>query len=76
MVRTSNGTPQTTFQRCCSDHPEQSSGTFVLVLHLQRTVSVWFENPNLSAGLQPLRTLVRQRILRYIEFTKLSNSLI
>jgi len=29
----------------------------VLILHLQRTVSAWIENPPLPAGLQQLRTL-------------------
>jgi len=29
----------------------------VLILHLQRTVSAWIENPHLPAGLQHLRTL-------------------
>ena len=36
---------------------EQSCETFVLIFHLQSTVSAWIENPSLTAGLQPLRTL-------------------
>jgi len=39
----SNGTPQTKFHRCRCGHLEQSSATFALVLHLQRTVSAWIE---------------------------------
>ena len=45
------------FQRCRSSHLEQSSETLALVLHLQRTVSAWIENPALRAGIQPQRTL-------------------
>jgi len=56
-VENSNGTRQMKFQRCRSGHREQSTGTFALVLHLQRTVSVWIESPPLPAGLQRLRTL-------------------
>ena len=44
-------------QHCCSSHLQQSSVWFALILHLQKTVSLWTENPPLSAGLRLLRTL-------------------
>lgn len=44
-------------QSLCVAAPEQSVGTSVQVIHLQRTVSVWLKDPPLSEGLQPLRTL-------------------
>jgi len=48
-------TQQQKFSRCCSSYLEQSSGTFALALHHQRTQLVWLEKPPLPAGLKKVK---------------------